>query len=167
MSTLSQFFSVGISSSSNINFNPLCANKIVFCKNGNIIYSVQYTGNINDPGGYLEGGHVICKASSVQWVVAPRCGEVSRTWYCINDAITLTESCTGIIGGWFIPTVSQLQNPGYTCRQYWDLFSSTRYWSSTEVNATCACAVCFTTGASTSRAKTNAYCVRAFRCVTY
>jgi hypothetical protein len=167
MSTLSQFFSVGISTSSNINFNPLCANKIVFCKNGNIICSVQYTGNINDPGGYLEGGHVICKASSVQWVVAPRCGEVSRTWYCRNDAITLTESCTGCIGGWFIPTITQLQNPGYTCRQYWDLFSSTCYWSSTERGAPDACAVSFLNGTTRSRYKPSPGCVRAFRCVTY
>ena len=114
-----------------------------------------------------SNGFVVCRSSSTAWLVAPRCGEVSRTWYCRNDAITLTESCTGIIGGWFIPTVSQLQNPGFTCRQYWDSFSSTCYWSSTERLAASACVVTFLTGAPDSGSKAPARCVRAFRCVTY
>jgi hypothetical protein len=166
MSNLSQFFKP-IDPNSNICFNLLCANKITFCKNGTVICNVQFTGNENDPGYYLEGGHVICKAASVQWIVGPKCGEVSRTWYLRNDAITLTETCTTIVGGWFIPTASQLQNPGYTCRTFWDTFSSVRYWSSTEFNAACACTVYLSNGTTFPLAKTFTDCVRAFRCVTY
>jgi hypothetical protein len=98
--------------------------------------------------------------------VSPRCAEVSRTWYCRGDANTLAQSCT-LCTGWFVPTVSQLQNPGYTCRTYWDSFSSTSYWSSTESGATDACFVNFTNGTANISNKDGATCVRAFRCVTY
>jgi hypothetical protein len=37
---------------------------------------------------------------------------------------------------WFVPSISQLNNPGYLCRSNWDTFASTSYWSSTEFNAT-------------------------------
>jgi len=34
----------------------------------------------SDLGTWSSGGHVICKASSNAWIVAPRCADVSRTW---------------------------------------------------------------------------------------
>jgi hypothetical protein len=134
----------------------------VFC-DGILCLSVT---NVVGLGEYCEGGHIICKAASTAWIVAPRCAEVSRTWYLRNDANTLANTCTSCTG-WFIPTVSQLQNPGYTCRTYWDLFSSTNYWSSTENNATHACNVVFINGSAGDSLKTTTRCVRAFRCVTY
>jgi hypothetical protein len=135
--------------------------------------SVYYDGNLcltvsNTPelGEYCEGGHIICKAASNLWIVSPRCAEVSRTWYCREDANTLANTCTSCTG-WFVPTRTQLQNPGYTCRTYWDLFSSTNYWSSTELTAFSACTVNFANGNASFGNKTDLYCVRAFRCVTY
>ena len=114
------------------------------------------------------GGFLICRNGGTAWIVAPNTSEVSRTWYCRNDAITTATACTSS-STWFIPTRPQLQNPGYTCRTFWDSFSSATYWSSTEGNAVCACRVFFHNGgnADSYSGKTGSYCVRAFRCVTY
>ena len=122
--------------------------------------------NVGDSYG---GGFLICKASPLRWVVSPRSAEVSRTWYLRNDANTTAQSVSGCTG-WFVPTMSQLQNPGYLCRSFWGpspCYSSTRYWSSSEFNATNACVVYFNNGLPTTYSKTGTYCVRAFRCVTY
>jgi hypothetical protein len=50
---------------------------------------------------------------------------------------------------------------------YWDSFGSANYWSSTEINATHACSVRINDGVVFNSLKSNALCVRAFRCVTY
>jgi hypothetical protein len=120
-------------------------------------------------GDSYEGGFLICKASPLRWVVSPRSAEVSRTWYLRDDANTTAQSVSGCTG-WFVPTLSQLQNPGYCCRSFWGpspCYSSTYYWSSTELNANNACYVNFNTGNAGNDSKTTPYCVRAFRCVTY
>ena len=120
-------------------------------------------------GDSYEGGFLICKASPLRWVVSPRSAEVSRDWYLRNDANTTAQSVSGCTG-WFVPTISQLQNPGYCCRSFWGpsiCYSSTNYWSSTECNATIACYVTFAFGTGFSGTKTAPWCVRAFRCVTY
>ena len=112
-------------------------------------------------------GFLLCKTAGTAWIVAPSCTQVSRIWVDRGDAITCANALTGHSGTWFIPTSAQLQNPGYTCRQYWDTFNTTRYWSSTDSNATFACFVCFTNGNTGVNSKTLVYCVRAFRCITY
>ena len=120
-------------------------------------------------GSSYEGGFLICKASPLRWVVSPYSAEVGRTWYLRNDANTTAQSVSGCTG-WFVPTFSQLQNPGYLCRSFWGpspCFSSDRYYSSTEFTANRAYHMCFPDGNAGSRYKTNPYCVRAFRCVTY
>ena len=115
----------------------------------------------------VPGGTIICKASSVAWIVSPYISEVSRAWANIADANTRAQAVSGCTG-WFVPTVTQLQNPGYTCRTLWDLCTnSTCYWSSTQTNTYFACRVCFATGLVSSEAKTNTMCVRSFRCVSY
>jgi len=118
---------------------------------------------LGDP---YEGGYLICQASSVRWVVAPSSAEVSRNWYSRNDANTRAQQVSGCTG-WFVPTCGQLQNPGYTCRTYWDSYSSTIYWSSTESNSIVAWIVFFDIGGASGSGKTNTNCVRAFRCVSY
>jgi hypothetical protein len=112
------------------------------------------------------GGFLICKASGIGWIVSPNTSEVSRTWYLRNDAATRAQAVSGCTG-WFVPTLSQLQNPGYTCRTFWDSFSPARYWSSTETDSTFACGVSFTDGGALNSNKTNPCRVRAFRCVRY
>jgi hypothetical protein len=120
-------------------------------------------------GDSYQGGFLICKASPVRWVVSPRSAEVSRNWHSRNDANTRAQQVSGCTG-WFVPTISQLQNPGYICRSFWGpapCYSATRYWSSTERDADTACCVHFDTGSADSSYKPNSFCVRAFRCVTY
>jgi hypothetical protein len=114
-----------------------------------------------------EGGFLICSISNLAWIVAPNTSQVSRTWYGRNDANTTAQQVSGCTG-WFVPTITQLSNPGYTCRKFWDSFSSTAYWSSTEQNADCAILLNFPNNTSPANCfKTNTFCVRAFRCVTY
>ena len=120
-------------------------------------------------GDSYEGGFLICKASPVRWVVSPYSAEVSRTWHLRNDANTTAQSVSGCTG-WFVPTATQLQNPGFLCRSFWGpspCYSSTSYWSSTELNAPFACRVLFNNGNASYDGKTYTFCVRAFRCVTY
>jgi hypothetical protein len=120
-------------------------------------------------GSSYEGGFLICKASPLRWVVSPYSAEVSRSWYSRNDANTRAQSVSGCTG-WFVPTFSQLQNPGYICRSFWGpspCYSSTRYWSSTETNSELACFMHFNNAVDSAAAKQASYCVRAFRCVTY
>jgi hypothetical protein len=123
--------------------------------------------NLPDGRSSIEGGWYICKNNSVAWIVASLNTEVSRTWYCIDDATTTANACTGCTG-WFVPTIAQLQNPGFSCKQYWDSFSNGGYWSSTECTDTTARAINISTGGfSPPPPKCNTCCVRAFRCVTY
>ena len=120
-------------------------------------------------GDSYEGGFLICCASPLRWVVSPISAEVSRNWYARNDANTRAQEVSGCTG-WFVPTISELSNPGYICRSFWGpspCFSSARYWSSTQAQAYDACVICFSNGNGACPSKTNTYCVRAFRCVTY
>lgn len=117
-------------------------------------------------GSSIEGGRLICRASNVAWIVSPNTSEVSRNWYSRNDAVTTAQSVSGYTG-WFVPTRTQLQNPGYACRTYWDSYCANFYWSDTEYNAGYALFVAFNNGGSSRFDKASVRCVRAFRCVTY
>jgi len=128
------------------------------------------------PGGTsYGGGYLICAASGISWVVAPCTAEVSKNWHSRNDANTAAQSVSGCTG-WFVPTVSQLQNPGYICRTYWDNYRCANYWSSSQrtVNFVPDFAywVNFSNGIAESHGggaahKNCTYCVRSFRCVAY
>ena len=120
-------------------------------------------------GDSYEGGFLICKASPLRWVVSPYSAEVSRDWHSRNNANTTAQSVSGCTG-WFVPTVTQLQNPGYCCRSFWGpspCYSSTTYWSSTEFNGHAAWFFGFNAGHAVVYSKSGTRCVRAFRCVTY
>ena len=128
-----------------------------------------------------DGSRIICKAGGTAWIVAPNTTQVSSNWNGTTSLLVGTKCCVCdwstlcsrlILRGfnpsdWFVPSLAQLQNPGYVCRTQWDSFSAANYWSSTEVNATNACLVCFSNGNALNPTKTSACCVRAFRCVTY
>jgi hypothetical protein len=137
--------------------------------------ATMYTETDNQTGAFIDttklatnDSRLICKSAGVGWIVAPSITQVSRTWYCRDDALLeaqlFTQTCCT---QWFVPTVTQLQNPGYCCRTFWDSFSSAFYWSSTERNAAYGCAVCFANGSVSGLQKDTTRCVRAFRCVTY
>jgi hypothetical protein len=112
----------------------------------------------------LGGGRLICKNGGTAWIVAPSCSDVARSYTNRNDAVTTATACTTATG-WFIPTLSQLQNPGFCCRTHWDEFfgaSQCAYWSDTS-----GCFVMMVCGVGNSAPNTNVYRVRALRCVTY
>ena len=120
-------------------------------------------------GNSYEGGFLICKASPLRWVVSPRSAEITRNWYNREDANTTAQAASGCTG-WFVPTSSQLQNPGYCCRSFWGpspCYSLYRYWASSEANTHTAHVVYFCTGTGSNNHKAAVLCVRAFRCVTY
>ena len=112
----------------------------------------------------LGGSRIICKNGGIAWLVAPISTEVSRSWYCREDAVTRAIAVTSLTTGWFVPTTGQLQNPGYLCRSFWD---STSFWSSTENDSTSASFVCGANGNAFGLDKPNTLFVRAFRCITY
>ena len=76
------------------------------------------------------GNFICCGPSTEKWFVSPFCTAVTRNWYSRADAVTLANSCVGSCG-WFIPTTSQFQNPGYSCRTYWDNCCSGGHWTNT------------------------------------
>jgi hypothetical protein len=127
--------------------------------------------NATSIGAPIGGGFLICKAGGIGWIVSPYSTEVSRDWHSREDANTTAQSVSGCTG-WFVPTISQLQNPGHVCRSFWGpspCFSGTKYWSSTEADANCACTVRFgfPDGLGQAYGKGTTLQVRAFRCMTY
>ena len=124
-------------------------------------------------GTATEGGYFICASSSNMWIVAPSSSEVQRDWYNRNDGITRAQQVSGC-SGWFIPNCSQLKNPGYQCRTYWDSYSSVTspqicsyYWSNTAHNNVTPWYIEFANGRIDTSYKPPAFRVRAFRCVSY
>jgi len=116
-------------------------------------------------GDNIAGGYLICKASSIGWIAAPSSTQVTRTWYGRADAVTQANAAAAC-GDWFVPNVSQLQNPGSTCRAYWDNCTH-YYWSNSESDSRFACYVYIPSGFSSVTFKGIPVCVRAFRCVAY
>jgi hypothetical protein len=130
-----------------------------------------------------DGSRIICKAGGTAWIVAPCTTQVSSAWaggqynstqvgnkccICEWPALnTLLLNCGFNPCDWFIPSISQLNNPGYVCRSQWDTFASGNYWSSTEVSSTTASVLVFGAGNIGSNTKSDSRFVRAFRCVTY
>ena len=115
-----------------------------------------------------EGGFLMCMSGGNLWIVAPDGTQVQRNWYSRSDAVT-TANANAACGDWFVPSVSQLQNPGYACRTYWDSVGPGRYWSNTQHRGNAAWSVDVSDdGAASYFLKTHASCkVRAFRCVSY
>ena len=130
-----------------------------------------------------DGSRLICKSGGTGWFVSPSSTQVISQWAggqynstsvgnkcCISEWSGLETALTtsGFTPtDWFVPSSSQLNNPGYVCRTNWDSFDATLYWSSTEVSSTNACVQLFSIGIIFSNSKTNSDRVRAFRCVTY
>jgi hypothetical protein len=129
---------------------------------------------------------LICKTGGgTAWIVAPVSTQVCSTWNgtttqlvgnkcCVCDWPTLCSrmiSCGFNPSDWFVPSCSQLQNPGYLCRSRWDTIPnlcSCTYWGSTETDSTNAPIVNFTNSAThAGTPKNNVYNIRAFRCVNY
>jgi len=132
-----------------------------------------------------DGSRLICKSGGTGWFVAPSSTQVQGQWAggqynstsvddkcCISEWSSLEAALEGATRRidstkWFVPSISQLNNPGYICKTYWDSFDAASYWSSTETNATDACIQDIADGTIDCNGKTDSFRVRAFRCVTY
>jgi hypothetical protein len=117
-------------------------------------------------GDTLEDGSIVVKKSNgLALLVAPKNTEVEATWSKEFSEVFQALKEQGFNHSqWFIPTKEQLK---LAYSNIPNEFSSTYYWSSTELTASNACRVRFFFGDSNYYIKTNVYCVRAFRCVTY
>jgi hypothetical protein len=118
-----------------------------------------------------DGSIVLQKSNGLALLVSPPITEVKATWSKeFSEVFEALKEQGFNPSQWFIPSKEQLQLahkiiPG----EFPGGCFTTRYWSSTEcdADATYACAVYFGTGNTGDYGKTNVYCVRAFRCVTY
>ena len=115
------------------------------------------------------GGYLICCSGGNLWIISQSSTEVRRSWHNRNDAVT-TANATNACGDWFIPSISQLQNPGYACRSKWDSYAGPHaYWSNTQHNTNFAVVKRFSSSNSQNyyhKPDTAPY-IRAFRCVSY
>ena len=123
-------------------------------------------------GDAFEGGYLICCGGGTAWIVSPTASTVCRTWHSRYNAVTRAQQCTGC-SGWFVPSCSQLKNPGFVCRTYWPETPNGFFWSnSTGVSApdnSWAIRLYVNTlgSAPYDGPRLAGFCVRAFRTVSY
>jgi hypothetical protein len=119
-------------------------------------------------GDVLEDGSIIVKKENgLALLVAPKSTEVCCKWSKEFPEVFNKLKEQGFYSSqWFIPTVEQLKD-AYKNENVRNYFPGTLYWSSTEINATIAYFVDYSSGLACLSDKTIASLVRAFRCVTY
>lgn len=122
-------------------------------------------------GSCFEGGNLICKRGGVAWIAAPSSTQAFTTGGSVQAACNAQASIP--CGDWFVPTVSQLQNPGYVCRAFWGNPTGC-YYSSTVCPYPTGGFACYMVNMTTGAVgpyfpigSTGSYASRAFRCVTY
>ena len=119
-------------------------------------------------GDVLEDGSIVLQNSNgLALLVSPASTEVKCEWTPEFPEVFQKLQEQGFIPShWFVPTKEQLFLAYKTIPEH---FSSDYYWSSTEYTSRNAWFVSMATGAASYGVinKTNTYCVRAFRCVTY
>ena len=123
------------------------------------------TANVGDT---LEDGCIVVKKENgLALLVAPEWTDVRAAWSKeFPEVFKKLEEEGFNPSQFFIPTKEQLNLAYKTIPQHFAGSAGTGYWSSTEFNATDACFQSFSSGVF-SIIKSGAYCVRAFRCVTY
>jgi hypothetical protein len=132
-----------------------------------------------------DGSFLICKAGGTAWFVAPASTQIATQWAggqyngssvgnkcCVSEWGVLS-TCLSNRGytptEWFVPSVAQIQNPGFNCRSNWDVGgpNNNLYWTSGESGSTGASAVYLNNNNSYAVCKVSELGVRAFRCATY
>lgn len=117
-------------------------------------------------GSEYEGGYLICCSGGTQWIIAPDSAEVERTYYARCDAVTRAEAVAAC-GDWFLPSTSQMQNPGYVCREYWGCVNTGFYWWNPTHVGLYAYGVRFNDGTVNYSWQASPQKARAMRCVAY
>ena len=123
-------------------YYPILTNHVISATSGNFVginstaagspsyYYVTKAYGLGDPG---DGGYQICSSGGTRWIVAPDSAINTRTAQQFNDAINAANT-QAACGDWFVPSLSQMQNPGYQCRQYWQTPPTGGYWTNTGSN---------------------------------
>jgi len=132
-----------------------------------------------------DGSAVYCRSGGQAWIVAPFSTQIADQWAsgCWNSTLIVGTGCSLccicnwpnvynrlVCCGfnpcdWFIPCENILSN-AYICRAFWDTFSLSVYWSSSEDTASQARYSHWgAIGAVGSSNKTTACCVRSVRCI--
>ena len=118
--------------------------------------------NVGDTLG--DGSIVLKKENGLALLVAPKNTEVEAEWSKEFPEVFEKLKSNGFNPSqWFVPSIEQLK---LAYRNVPNDFSSTGYWSSTEGTAF-AYGVPVNFGVAYYAPKSNTYCVRAFRCITY
>ena len=144
-----------------------------FVKNSNNDQNVALTNyNFTITSGTLgeafAGGYLICKTSNKFWVAAPSSTEVTCVFSQANTRAVNCAQAQAACGDWFILSCAQMLNPGYSCRQYWDSYQPSEYWTACAATSFRGYAVNFAFGAvSQPGFNDEFYPSRAFRCFTY
>jgi len=118
------------------------------------------------PGDVLEDGSIVVhKTDNMALLAAPVTTDVLCKWSKEFSGVFEALKDQGFNPSqWFIPTKEQLQLAYKNCKQY---FTTSGYWSSTEVSSTNACSLLFFYGNISSDSKSYSNYVRAFRCVSF
>ena len=117
-------------------------------------------------GDTLENGSIVLqKENGLALLVSPQSTQVNSKWSKEFPEVFEALKEQGFNPSqWSVPTKEQLL---LAYRNVPNEFSSTGYWSSTEVDAPYACTVIFNLGSAYNCGKNLSRRVRAFRCVTY
>ena len=112
-----------------------------------------------------DGSIVIKKESGLALLVAPKSTEVVCKWTKGFPEVYSKLNHFGFTPSqWFVPTVEQL-HLAYNVIP--NEFNRECYWSSSESYASIACSVDFGTGWQLNYGKSNTFCVRSVRYISY
>lgn len=116
-------------------------------------------------GTFILGGNIVTRTGDgTAWIAAPASTGVAGGTSSFTTVISNAETASGY-SGWFIPSISQLQDPIYTNKNNWESASGL-FWSST-VGGGGYCYINMNNGSLGSCSTSNSFNIRAFRCVTY
>lgn len=153
--------------------------------NSTYLCHVKGTARLFGVGGVLrDGSAILCVGGSSALIVAPCCTQVDGSWAggqynstlvgnkcCVSEWSALQTrltQCGFTPSDWCVPNQNDLAlSQSRRSLLPANFFSGPNYWSSTECNASCACALNHSNGVQFANIKTSSFSVRAFRIVTY
>lgn len=186
LDSTSKILTIGISSLGTLPFvtsyYPILSNHVIKATSGQFVginsdapgspsyYFVTKAYGLGDPG---DGGFNICESGGTRWIVAPDSVINVRPATAFPDAINAANT-EAACGDWFIPTLSQLQNPGRECKQYWQTEPTGLYYSNTNTTDNfiqnhgggCMC-LNMDNGSTATCFVSNTAHVAPFRCLSY
>lgn len=126
----------------------------------------SFTSRALAPGDASDGGFIICQSAGTRWIIAPSSTEQCLTWYARSGNPGYAQGITGCTG-WFLPSLSQMQNPGALCAQFWDAYTTGTYWSNTVINGNSGCSTNIPGGGASMGFGHTQYRTRSMRTVSY